>query len=88
MKEITKWNYEYINNKELQDYLNYIKQFEVLKKEEQINLFNKYQKGDKNAFKKLINHNLGLSVTIAKTFIGSTTSVINIFQLKSHLIHI
>ena len=32
MKEITKWNYEYINNKELQDYLNYIKQFEVLKK--------------------------------------------------------
>ena len=36
MKEITKWNYEYINNKELQDYLNYIKQFEVLKKEEQI----------------------------------------------------
>ena len=33
MKEITKWNYEYINNKELQDYLNYIKQFEVLKKE-------------------------------------------------------
>ena len=81
MKEITKWNYEYINNKELQDYLNYIKQFEVLKKEEQINLFNKYQKGDKNAFKKLINHNLGLSVTIAKTFIGSTTSVINIFDL-------
>mgnify|MGYP002586963983 CR=1 FL=1 len=52
-----------------------------LKKEEQINLFNKYQKGDKNAFKKLINHNLGLSVTIAKTFIGSTTSVINIFDL-------
>ena len=50
MKEITKWNYEYINNKELQDYLNYIKQFEVLKKEEQITLFNKYQKGDKNAF--------------------------------------
>ena len=81
MKEITKWNYEYINNKELQDYLNYIKQFEVLKKEEQITLFNKYQKGDKNAFKKLINHNLGLSVTIAKTFIGSTTSVINIFDL-------
>lgn len=81
MKEITKWNYEYINNKELQDYLNYIKQFEVLKKEEQINLFNKYQKGDKNAFKKLINHNLGLSVTIAKTFIGNTTSVINIFDL-------
>ena len=81
MKEITKWNYEYINNKELQDYLNYIKQFEILKKEEQINLFNKYQKGDKNAFKKLINHNLGLSVTIAKTFIGSTTSVINIFDL-------
>ena len=66
MKEITKWNYEYINNKELQDYLNYIKQFEVLKKEEQINLFNKYQKGDKNAFKKLINHNLGLSVTIPR----------------------
>ena len=38
MKDVTRWNKEYTNNKDLRDYLDYIKKFKVLSKEEQITL--------------------------------------------------
>lgn len=81
MKDITRWNKEYTNNKDLRDYLDYIKKFKVLSKEEQITLFNDYKKGNKKSFTKLINHNLRLPVSIAKNFIDNTNATINVFDL-------
>lgn len=81
MKDITRWNKEYINNKDLRDYLDYIKRFKVLSKEEQITLFNDYKKGNKKSFTKLINHNLRLPVSIAQNFIDNTNAVVNVFDL-------
>lgn len=81
MKDVTKWNKEYTNNKDLRDYLDYIKKFKVLSKEEQITLFNDYKKGNKKSFTKLINHNLRLPVSIAQNFIDNTNATINVFDL-------
>lgn len=81
MKDITRWNKEYTNNKDLRDYLDYIKKFKVLSKEEQITLFNDYKKGNKKSFTKLINHNLRLPVSIAQNFIDNTNATINVFDL-------
>ena len=81
MKDVTRWNKEYTNNKDLRDYLDYIKKFKVLSKEEQINLFNDYKKGNKKSFAKLINHNLRLPVSIAQNFIDNTNATINVFDL-------
>lgn len=81
MKDVTRWNKEYTNNKDLRDYLDYIKKFKVLSKEEQINLFNDYKKGNKKSFTKLINHNLRLPVSIAQNFIDNTNATINVFDL-------
>ena len=81
MKDITRWNKEYTNNKDLRDYLDYIKKFKVLSKEEQITLFNDYKKGNKKSFTKLINHNLRLPVSIAQNFIDNTNAVVNVFDL-------
>ena len=81
MKDITRWNKEYTNNKDLRDYLDYIKKFKVLSKEEQIALFNDYKKGNKKSFTKLINHNLRLPVSIAQKFIDNTNAVVNVFDL-------
>ena len=64
MKDVTRWNKEYTNNKDLRDYLDYIKKFKVLSKEEQITLFNDYKKGNKKSFTKLINHNLLLKILL------------------------
>lgn len=81
MKDVTRWNKEYTNNKDLRDYLDYIKKFKVLSKEEQITLFNDYKKGNKKSFTKLINHNLRLPVSIAQNFIDNTNATINVFDL-------
>lgn len=81
MKDVTRWNKEYTNNKDLRDYLDYIKKFKVLSKEEQITLFNDYKKGNKKSFTKLINHNLRLPVSIAQSFIDNTNATINVFDL-------
>lgn len=81
MKDVTRWNKEYTNNKDLKDYLDYIKKFKVLSKEEQITLFNDYKKGNKKSFTKLINHNLRLPVSIAQNFIDNTNATINVFDL-------
>ena len=80
-ENMTRWNKEYTNNKDLRDYLDYIKKFKVLSKEEQITLFNDYKKGNKKSFTKLINHNLRLPVSIAQNFIDNTNATINVFDL-------
>ncbi len=52
----------------LNSYLNEISKFEVLSPEEEHALFQKIRTGDKNAFTKIVNHNLRFVVSVAKQY--------------------
>ena len=60
----------------LYEYLNQILKYELLPAEEQIELIRKYkQENDEKAFEKVVNHNLRLSIFVAKKFRKSCTSM-------------
>ena len=66
IEEINLSDYESFSDDILKDYLIYIGRFEILSREEEIELFKKYHQGDEEAKEKIVNHNLRLVVSIAK----------------------
>lgn len=66
IEEINLSDYESFTDDILKDYLIYIGRFEILSREEEIELFKKYHQGDEEAKEKIVNHNLRLVVSVAK----------------------
>ena len=84
-KEVEKFYKQDLTNDILIDslhsYILYISQFDILPAEDQRELIRRYhEEGDQQAFEKEVNHNLKLSVFIAKKFIGKCESM-TIFDL-------
>jgi len=73
-----------LQNKKLQDpvrmYLKAIGRIPLLKREEEIDLAQRYEKGDLRARKKLVSSNLRLVVSIAKKYIGRGMSFLDLIQ--------
>lgn len=61
-------------------YYDEIKKFRVLTREEEKELFERYQKGDMFAFEKLVNHNLRLVVKASKRLLGLGIPFLDIIQ--------
>lgn len=66
IEDIKKEDYENLSDDILRDYLISIKDFSVLTREEEKELYERYINGDEEAKTELINHNLKLVVSIAK----------------------
>ena len=56
------------DEKSLEKYLNDISRYEVLTPEEELDLFERYQSGDEEAYAKLLLHNLRFVVSVAKQY--------------------
>lgn len=70
-----------MNNKDaLSMYLEEVKKYPLLTKEETLELFEKSQNGDKEAREKLINCNLRLVIKNAKTYIASGLDLLDLIQ--------
>lgn len=57
-------------NEDLTNYINYIKRFPILTREQELKLVKKVKDGDKTAHEELINSHLRLVPSIAKNYVG------------------
>lgn len=64
----------------LSDYLNQIRQYPLLKNDEEIELAKRVEQGDENAKKRLIECNLRLVVYVAKKFLGYAKNPLDLIQ--------
>lgn len=76
-KAINEQDETYESSDDLTLYLYSIKDFPVLTKEEEFYYFTKYKEGDNESFKKLVECNLKLVVSIAKKYYGALSSTAN-----------
>lgn len=67
-------------NSEARDYLSQICQYPLMNKEEERDKFSRYAEGDVNLFDELVNRNLRLVVNVAKNYMGSGISFLDIIQ--------
>lgn len=67
-------------NSEAKDYLKQINQYPLMDKIEERDKFARYAAGDTWLFDELVNRNLRLVVSVAKSFIGSEVSFLDIIQ--------
>lgn len=81
MKDKTFLDEEFEENEELKKYMEYIKPFRTLKTDETIKLFYDYSAGSKEAYEKLIKHNLKLVIWAVKSFVKYIDRNTNIFEL-------
>lgn len=68
MDKILDYDENYFSGDTLKEFMKEVKKYPVLKKEETLKLFEKYQNGDQNAYEQLINCNLRLVVKEAHIF--------------------
>jgi RNA polymerase primary sigma factor len=69
-----------ISEDSIQMYLREIGKVPLLSTEEELSLARRKDKGDKDAYKKLIQANLRLVVSIAKKFVGKSLSLLDLIQ--------
>ena len=69
MKDKTFLDEEFEKNEELKKYMEYIKPFRTLKTDKTIKLFYDYSVGSKEAYEKLIKHNLKLVIWTVKSLV-------------------
>lgn len=72
---------EFEKNEELKKYMEYIKQFRALKTDETTKLFYEYNSGSKEAYEKLVKHNLKIVIWIVKSLVKYIDKNTNIFEL-------
>ena len=68
------------DNSSLDIYLDSIKDFKILSREEEIDLFKKYKNGSMQSREDLINHNLKLVVSIAKQYHTTNLDIMDLIQ--------
>lgn len=59
----------------LSDYIKQISMYKVLSPEEEVELFKRLEKQDRDAYEKLFNHNLKLVVSVSKHYYGVATNM-------------
>lgn len=68
------------DNSSLDIYLDSIKDFKILSREEEIDLFKKYKNGSMQSREDLVNHNLKLVVSIAKQYHTTNLDIMDLIQ--------
>lgn len=68
------------DNSSLDIYLDSIKNFKILSREEEIDLFKKYKNGSMQSREDLVNHNLKLVVSIAKQYHTTNLDIMDLIQ--------
>lgn len=71
---------EYFSDDIVKMYLNEIRKYELLSKDEEVELMLSYKNGDMSAKEKMINHNLRLSPYIAKRYINRGIPFMDLIQ--------
>jgi RNA polymerase primary sigma factor len=79
-KDKKKFDLSEISEDSIQMYLREIGKVPLLATEEEMSLARRKDKGDKEAFKKLVQANLRLVVSIAKKFVGKSMSLLDLIQ--------
>jgi RNA polymerase primary sigma factor len=79
-KDKKKFDLSEISEDSIQMYLREIGKVPLLKGEEEMALARRKDKGDKEAFKKIVQANLRLVVSIAKKFVGKSMSLLDLIQ--------
>lgn len=79
-KEKKKFDISEISEDSIQMYLREIGKVPLLSSEEEMTLARRKDKGDKDAFKKIVQANLRLVVSIAKKFVGKSMSLLDLIQ--------
>ncbi len=79
-KDKKKFDISEISEDSIQMYLREIGKVPLLSSEEEMTLARRKDKGDKEAFKKIIQANLRLVVSIAKKFVGKSMSLLDLIQ--------
>jgi RNA polymerase primary sigma factor len=79
-KDKKKFDLSEISEDSIQMYLREIGKVPLLSSEEEMSLARRKDKGDKEAFKKIVQANLRLVVSIAKKFVGKSMSLLDLIQ--------
>lgn len=79
-KDKKKFDLSEISEDSIQMYLREIGKVPLLSTEEEMSLARRKDKGDKEAFKKIVQANLRLVVSIAKKFVGKSMSLLDLIQ--------
>ncbi|MCX6740026.1 MAG: sigma-70 family RNA polymerase sigma factor [Candidatus Parcubacteria bacterium] len=79
-KDKKKFDLSEISEDSIQMYLREIGKVPLLSGEEEMSLARRKDKGDKDAFKKIVQANLRLVVSIAKKFVGKSMSLLDLIQ--------
>ena len=79
-KDKKKFDLSEISEDSIQMYLREIGKVPLLKGEEEMSLARRKDKGDKEAFRKIVQANLRLVVSIAKKFVGKSMSLLDLIQ--------
>ncbi|MCX6744131.1 MAG: sigma-70 family RNA polymerase sigma factor [Candidatus Parcubacteria bacterium] len=79
-KDKKKFDISEISEDSIQMYLREIGKVPLLSSEEEMTLARRKDKGDKEAFKKIVQANLRLVVSIAKKFVGKSMSLLDLIQ--------